>query len=126
MRTRDNGRPAFACISYTCARRSLISSARSGRCHRSRTNRFDIHVNRAEDAKELGLTGEVDRMTIVKHDRDRTRPSGRTARPESHWIRSVSQRRSFAPVIAVCSPRPRRGTPGPRSARCTPLGCPVV
>ncbi len=87
---------------------------------------FDIHADRAEDATQLPLTGEVGRMTIVKHDRDRTRPSGRTARPESHWIRSVSQRRSFAPVIAVCSPRPRRGTPGPCSARCTPLGCPVV
>ena len=53
---------------------------------------FDIHVDRAEDAKELGLTGEVDRMTIVKHDRGRARPSGRAARPESHWIRSMSQR----------------------------------
>ena len=53
---------------------------------------FDIHFDRAEDAKELGLTGEVDRMTIVKHDRGRARPSGRAARPESHWIRSVSQR----------------------------------
>ena len=83
---------------------------------------FDIHFDRAEDAKELPLTGEVDRMTIVKHDRGRARPSGRTARPESHWIRSMSQRRSFGPVIAVCSPRPRQGTPGPCSARCHPAG----
>ena len=97
---------------------------------------FDIHADRAEDATQLPLTGEVGRMTIVKHDRTRRhgRPSGRTAargglrgpRLESHSIRSVSQRRSFGPVIAVCSPRPRRGTPGPCSARCTPLGCPVV
>ena len=61
-------------------------------------------------------------MTIVKHDRGRARLSGRTARPESHWIRSVSQRRSFGPVIAVCSPRPRRGTPGSCSARLHPAG----
>ena len=60
---------------------------------------FDIHVNREEDAKELPLTGEIARMTIVKHDRGPARLSGRTAargglrgpRLESHWIRSVSQ-----------------------------------
>ncbi len=42
MRTLNNGRPAFACLSYTCTRRSLISSARSRRCHRYRspTNRL--------------------------------------------------------------------------------------
>ena len=66
------------------------------------TDQFvDINVDRAEDAKQLPLTGVVGQMTIVKHDRTRRhgQPSGRTAargglrgpRLESHWIRSVSQ-----------------------------------
>ena len=60
----------------------------------------DINVDRAEDAKQLPLTGVVGQMTIVKHDRTRRhgQPSGTyggdgglRARLESHWIRSVSQ-----------------------------------
>ena len=83
---------------------------------------FDINADRAEDAKELPPTGEIARMTIVKHDRGPARLSGRAAargglrgpRPANHWISSVPQRRSYGPVIAVCSPWSRRGTPGPR------------
>ena len=91
---------------------------------------FDINADRAEDAKELPPTGVVGQMTIVKHDRGPARLSGRAAargglrgpRPASHWISSVPQRRSYGPVIAVCSPWSRRGTPGPPLGALHPAG----
>ena len=137
MRTLNNGRPGLrlhlvhVCSPLLDQQRTVWTLPQVQVTDQS----FDINVDRAEDAKELPPTGEIARMTIVKHDRGPARLSGRAAaRGGPSWPEtgeSLDQQCATATVVRdQSSPyvRPGHGeeTPGPRSARCTPLGCPVV